>query len=189
MIDGEARTGTLLDARRSYGTDDVYDEALREVSRRILDSGSAGKVDIGALILWKRIQANTPWSGKLNVFSDDEIRAVTKRAFALANDKSVQVPDAAATAREALRSLPGFKTGFSLASALLLAAAPNRMAVYDRRANLGLTRLGLQYSQGAGYGGYMRIVERLRAEVSDAHGVKWIARDVDLALFMLGKRS
>jgi hypothetical protein len=37
-----------------------YDEVLHEVSDRIQTSGSIGKLDVGALLFWKRLRANTP---------------------------------------------------------------------------------------------------------------------------------
>jgi hypothetical protein len=45
--------------------------------------------------------------------------------------------------RAALAPLPGFRTGDALASAVLTAAAPDRMAVYDWRAHTALHTLGV----------------------------------------------
>lgn len=87
-----------------------------------------------------------------------------------------------------MAALPGFARGDALASALLLAAAPSRMAVYDRRAQAALAALGLQLSAAPGrYGRYMALVESLREELSAARAADWTARDVDLALFALGR--
>jgi hypothetical protein len=53
-------------------------------------------------------------------------------------------------------------TSAPFASAVILFAAPDRMAVYDYYAHLGLWRVGLLYG-------------------------KWTAREVDLALFTHGQ--
>jgi hypothetical protein len=89
--------------------------------------------------------------------------------------------------RALLAALPGFARGDALASALLLAAAPSRMAVYDRRAQAALAVLGVRLSAAPGrYGRYMALIETLRGELSASGAGDWTARDVDLALFALG---
>lgn len=76
------------------------------------------------------------------------------------NDPSLPVPFAAAAGRSAISPLPGFESGDALAAALLLAAAPARMAVYDRRAQAGLEALGHALSPTRGrYSRYMELVE------------------------------
>jgi hypothetical protein len=74
-----------------------------------------------------------------------------------------------------------------LASALLTAASPTRLAVYDRRAREGLKKVELELPDKPPlfYARYMRLIQRCRAEAAEA-GCQWLARDVDLALFMLG---
>ena len=117
---------------------------------------------------------------------DASVRETTALAVAAVNDQSLSTPDAAALGRRQLASLPGFDKGDALASALLLAAAPGRMAVYDRRAQKGLGILGLPLSAAAGrYGRYMALVESVRSTAL-THGVGWTARDVDVALYRLG---
>ncbi len=74
--------------------------------------------------------------------STDAVRAVT--------DTSISTVEGAHAGRAALSGLPGFVRGDALASALLLAAAPDRMAIYDRRAHAGLHRLGLRLSNARG---------------------------------------
>ena len=164
----------------------AYDEVLHEVSARIRATGSIGKSDIRALLLWKRLQANARWVSDLMVLEDEYVRGVTTRAVAAAQNVSLSVPEAASAGRGALSSLPGFQSGDARASALLFAAAPERLAVYDRRAHVGLARLGLTLTKSRGrYGRYMSLVEDLR-EVAQDHGCNWSARDVDLALYQLG---
>jgi hypothetical protein len=83
-----------------------------------------------------------------------------------------------------LSPLPGCRNGDALASALLLAAAPERMAVYDRRAHIALHKLGITLNNGPGrYSRYMAIIEQIRASHPDG----WTARDTDLALYAYGE--
>lgn len=175
-------------ARRSYehATSAAYDEVLVEVSARVSALGSIGKSDIGALVLWKRIQANTRWAARLMSTPDREVRAVTRQAVDAVRDLHVPVSEAAGRGRRLLATLPGFTTGDALASALLVAAAPNRLAVYDRRAHTGLTMLGESLTSTPGrYRRYMDLIEKL-LNTARQHDETWIARDVDLALFWLG---
>lgn len=163
-----------------------YDDVLTEVSQRVQSNQSIGKTDIGGLLIWKRLRADTPWAMKLMNTPEAEVRTVTNMVFRAVNDLSVSVPQAAAAGRRELSVLPGFKSGDALASALLLASAPDRMAIYDRRAQAGLKSLGLPLSSSRGrYGRYMELVENLRS-LARRHGEPWLARDVDLALYWLG---
>ena len=165
-----------------------YDEVLDEVVGRCIETGSLGKLDIGALVFWKRLRADTPWAESLLDESEAHVREVTARAVACARDESLSVPEAARQARSKLVGLPGLTTGDAVASALIVAAAPDRMAVYDKNAHAGLRELGLELSDASGrYGRYMGLIEQLRAEVN-ATGRSWRARDVDLALYWLGRK-
>lgn len=156
---------------------------------RCAETGSLGKLDIGALVFWKRLRADTPWAERLLDESEAHVREVTARAVACARDESLSVREAATQARRELVDLPVFKTGDAVASALIVAAAPDRMAIYDRRAHAGLRELGLELSDASGrYGRYMELIEQIRAEVN-ATGRDWLARDVDLALYWLGKKD
>lgn len=179
---------TLRGSHAAYmsSTAPEYDEVLREVAARIRATGSIGKSDIGALSFWKRLRANTPWVPKLMIMPEGDVRAVTEKAVIAVNDELLTVPEAASAGRGALVSLPGFKKGDAIASALLLAAAPDRMAVYDERAQTALETLGFPLSAARGrYGRYMELVEFLRS-TADSHGYTWSARDVDVALYWLG---
>ncbi|WAL71581.1 hypothetical protein OU787_08725 [Kitasatospora sp. YST-16] len=121
----------------------AHDAVLLEVSQRIAFSGSIGKSDIGALLFWKRLRANTRWAAALLAMPDEAVRRVTAPAVESMRDERLALAEAARQGRAALTSLPGFKNGDALASALLTAAAPHRMAVYDERAQSGLELLGL----------------------------------------------
>lgn len=186
----EAQWQLLLDARSAYrkAVSIHYDEVLHEVSARAISSGSIGKADIGALLVWKRLRADTPWASQLNVMADADVRVHTARAMKRVNDASLSLSDAAGAGRGALAQLPGFVSGDALASALLLAMAPTRMAVYDRRADAALRALDVQLSSSPGrYRRFMQIVDDLVQARPDA-APSWIPRDVDIALFQLGER-
>lgn len=179
----------LLRARQAYAdmVAPAYDEVLEQVADRIAAQGSVGKADIGALVLWKRLSASTPWAGRLGALPDAAVRGITAAAVTAVRDTTVDAPTAAARGRSCLRGLPGFTTGDAMASAVLTAAAPRRMAVYDRRAHAGLRKLNLPLDHGRGrYGRYLRIVEDLLAQAPSG-AQDWVARDVDLALYWLGR--
>lgn len=57
----------------------AYDEVLAEVAARIATAVSVGKSDIGALLLWKRLRADTPWSGSLMSMPEVKVRILTAR--------------------------------------------------------------------------------------------------------------
>ncbi|RSM64908.1 hypothetical protein DMB66_18420 [Actinoplanes sp. ATCC 53533] len=157
------------------------------MTARAAEVGSLGKLDIGALTAWKRLRADTPWMGKLMSCPDREVRLHTEQAVIAARDDSKPVPEAAAAARTALTALPGFAHGDAIASAVCFAAAPLRLAVYDRRAHHGLHQLGLFLENRAGrYGRYLRLIEQCRQELAD-QGHVWTARQVDIALYQLGQ--
>lgn len=182
------RTWAQLDAARAayQQVAGAYDEVLVEVAARVSTTGSIGKADIGALLLWKRLRADTPWARQLMTTPDAQVRAITARAVAAACDTSAPVAEAARLGRRLLTSLPGFTTGDALASAVLVAAAPNRMAVYDRRAQRGLELLGKTLTSSRGrYGRYMLLIGELLV-LARQHDRPWTARDVDLALYWLG---
>ena len=178
----------LLHARSCYGTEtsSSYDEVLYEVAAEIEESGSIGTADIGSLLFWKRLRADTSWVKKLMTMPEVEVRSVTAQAVAQVNDTSKTIPESASAGRRKLSLLPGFARGDALASALLFAAAPTRMAVYDKRAQIGLEKLALVLSPAPGrYGRYMALVESIR-ETARLKGHDWSARDVDLALYWHG---
>lgn len=137
---------TLSAARAAYhaAVPAAYDEVLTEVAERARDTGSLGKTDIAALVVWKRLQASTAWVVELMNLRDAEVRTVTAEAVHAVRDQDAPRGAAARQGRKALLGLPGCRHGDALASALLTAAAPDRMAVYDRRAQFGLERLGYQ---------------------------------------------
>jgi len=190
-MDATVRVSKLVVARDDYLRDvpTCYDEPLEEVASRVADSGSIGKSDIGTLLFWKRLRADTAWAARLLRLPDSEVRRRTTPVVAAATDPRVSVVDAARTARRLLVDLPGMKKGDALASALLCAAAPARLAIYDSRAQRGLALVELELSDAAGrYSRYLALIEQCRTELAGA-GLAWRAREVDLALFQLGRPS
>ncbi|GAB90601.1 hypothetical protein GORHZ_110_00130 [Gordonia rhizosphera NBRC 16068] len=178
---------TMLAKARAKYPDDVrgspYDEALLEVIERARTSGNIGKSDIGALMLWKRLNLSTRWSASLNNTPDTEVRRLTAAGIALARDTELPIGEAAGKARSALSALPGCRSGAAIASTILAAGAPERMAVYDKRAASALVSLGLGHPRG-NYRSYMATVDELAAVLTHQHDRKWSIRDVDKALFM-----
>ncbi|MFB6963552.1 helicase associated domain-containing protein, partial [Streptomyces sp. NPDC056309] len=106
----------LAAARQAY-TDTVstyYDETLQHVAQQARVSGDIGKADIGALLMWKRLRADTPWSARLMALADADVRRTTATATTAARDPSLSRSAAAQAARAALTPLPGFRTGDAL---------------------------------------------------------------------------
>ncbi|MCG8971329.1 hypothetical protein JRC61_38120 [Streptomyces sp. CL12-4] len=158
---------------------------LHQVAHRARTEGSLGKADIGALLLWKRLRADTRWANNLMAVADADVRKATAAATLAVRDNSISSSQAARAGRAALSELPGFTSGDALASALLTAAAPDRMAVYDRRAHTALCSLGVTLTHSPGrYGRYIDAIDRLLA-----HGPEparaWTPRDMDTALYYL----
>jgi hypothetical protein len=170
-------------AQRAGDLHRTYDEVLDEISARAASAGSMDKADIGALVLWKRITAQARWSRELMLTPDAFVRDVTRTAYQLANDAGVSIPEAGQAARDALRCLPGMGGTGALASALLLALAPSRMAVWDRRVGATLKALRL-YPSGEPqfYGSYLSTTLALASEMASGEE-RYTPRDVDLALF------
>lgn len=135
----------------SNPANDVYDETLREVAARAAERQYLSKADIGSLVLWKRITAQAAWATRLQVMRDHEVARVTGDAYAYAHDLNLSTPQAGQAARNALWDLPGMRGTGALSSALLLAMAPHRMAVRDRRVAAALAALGCHPSRGTDF--------------------------------------
>ena len=135
----------LIPARAGYlaNVSPHYDEVFHDVAQRTEHTGSLGKTDIAALVVWKRLSAQTRWVTELMSLPNIHVRAVTERAVTAVRDPTIPRSEAARTGRGIIWELPGFRTSDALASAILTAAAPQRMAVYDRRVQHALDTLGL----------------------------------------------
>ncbi|MFJ2736028.1 MULTISPECIES: hypothetical protein [unclassified Streptomyces] len=179
---------TLIPARASYLADvsPHYDEVLHDVAQRTEHTGSLGKTDIAALVVWKRLSAQTRWVTALMSLPDTHIRAITERAVTAVRDTTLTRSEAARTGRGIIAELPGFHTGDALASAVLTAAAPQRMAVYDRRVQHALDTLRLPLTSAPGrYSRYLQLLDDLLHH-GGAHADGWSARDIDTALYWTG---
>lgn len=190
MIDVHVLADALV-RYRTRNADGVYDETLNVVVERVRDVGYLTKADIGSLVLWKRISAQTRWASKLGLTADTCVREITSRAYELANDQSRSTPEAGQEARWVLNSLPGMSSGSegALASAVLVACAPDRMAVWDRRVKqaLALPAVGMPVETGNRYyGRYLEKVGVLASALERELGGPVSSRDVDLALWELG---
>lgn len=175
---------------RASNAGGVYDETLDVVVERVQRAGYLTKADIGSLVLWKRISAQTRWARALGNTPDSGVRAKTAKAYELANADH-PIPDAGQEARWALNSLPGMSSASegALASAVLVACAPTRMAVWDRRVKAGLEHPYVRLPVNRGeryYGRYLEAVVELQDAMTREAGEPIAPRDVDLALWQLG---
>jgi hypothetical protein len=179
----------LIPARAGYlaAVSPHYDEVLHEVAQRTEHTGSLGKTDIAALVVWKRLAAQTRWVPALMSLPDTHVRAVTERAVTAVRDTALTRSEAARAGRSIVSELPGFRSGDALASAVLTAAAPKRMAVYDRRVQHALHSLGLTLTPTPGrYGRYLHLLDDLLKH-GGTRADDWTARDIDTALYWIGK--
>ncbi|MET9448933.1 hypothetical protein [Streptomyces cinerochromogenes] len=178
----------LTPARAGYlaGVSPHYDEVFHEVAQRTEHTGSLGKTDIAVLAVWKRLSARTRWVSALMSLPDTQVRQVTERAVTAVRDTALPRGEAARAGRGIIWELPGFRTGDALASAVLTAAAPQRMAVYDRRVQRALDTLGLTLTPTPGrYGRYLQLLDDLLRR-GGARADGWTARDIDTALYWTG---
>ncbi|MEV5009402.1 hypothetical protein [Streptomyces sp. NPDC055692] len=178
----------LIPARASYlaNVSPHYDEVLHEVAQRAEHTGSLGKTDIAALVVWKRLSAQTRWVTELMSLPDTKVREVTEQAVTKVRDTTLSPGEAARAGRAIISELPGFHTGDALASAVLTAAAPQRMAVYDRRVQHALDALSLPLTPTPGrYSRYLQLLDDLLHH-GPAHADDWTARDIDTALYWTG---
>ncbi|MEU3791756.1 hypothetical protein AB0F07_18415 [Streptomyces fructofermentans] len=123
----------LIPARAGY-LDEVsphYDEVFHHVAQRTEHTGSLDKTDIAALAVWKGHSVRTTWVTALMSLPDTHVQAVTERAVTGVRDTTLTRSEAARTGRGNIWELPAFRTGDALASAILTAAAPQRMVLQD----------------------------------------------------------
>ncbi|MFF9677578.1 MULTISPECIES: hypothetical protein [Streptomyces] len=179
----------LVPARAAYlaAVSPHYDEVFWDVAQHVERAGSLGKRDIAALVVWKRLSAQTRWVTALMSLPDSQVRAVTEQAVASVQDLTLSLGEAARAGRSAISELPGFVKGDALASAILTSAAPTRMAVYDRRVQRAIDLLGLTLTDRPGrYGRYVDLLDTLLKN-SGGRADGWTPRDVDTALYWAGK--
>lgn len=169
-----------------------YDEVFHEVHRRVLSSGSLGKSDLGALVLWKRIQANTKWAERLLLRPEEEVRYVTGEAYSPGKSDEERL--------EILARLDGFRSGKSaLASTVLSAWNPGDFGVIDRWSRRSITLFQMWRNDNlypiplAGsimsYTTYLIMVRHMRDQLTEESGKSITARDVDKGLFWIGREE
>jgi hypothetical protein len=181
----------LIESLRRYqeaNLEETYDETLSVVVDRVRAAGHLTKADIGSLVLWKRISAQTRWAKKLGNTPDSDVRKATGSAFDVANDRSRPTAEAGQSARWALNGLPGMspRSEGALASSVLVACAPERMAVWDRRVKAAMELIGMPIKAGPRYyGRYLERVAQLQAMMASERAGIPTSRHVDLALWRL----
>jgi hypothetical protein len=174
-MDDEEVVKRLLDAMDQY--EPYYDEVFWEVSSRIRDQGEAGKLDMAALICWKR-SGQGHWASDLMELPDTEVRKRSHAALTprMADQERLDV----------LATLPGFKAKSAIATAVLACNDPAEFGVLDRRALDGLRRIERPIIRGRGE--TLRYLVRLR-ELRDLASIARpgvTARNVDQSLWLVG---
>lgn len=158
----------------------TYDELFESTSDRIRRRHQADKRDLAALAFWKHLNCNTVWVGRLLDIADEEVCAATRVAF-----RAIEPGDRYSVLAE---RLPGCRNWGPYASTILCAYDPENYAVRDRRALVGLQRLGCGIEAGAGlWRRYHERVLELRDALRAVPG--WsdaTARHVDKGLFDIG---
>jgi hypothetical protein len=175
----DADAERLLAAVDAYDTgDNRYDEVFTEIGQRITGAQEAGKLDLAALITWKRA-GQGKWIKRLLATPEIRVREVTRKGFAAEGDGAVL---------RALRDLPGFASEGPIATVLMTAYNPREWGVLDSRACDALADLGRPVGNQRGKTlRYLTTVRWLRDELTPRRpGIT--ARDVDKGLFVLGER-
>jgi hypothetical protein len=168
----------LIAARDAYthAVSPHYNEVLHQVTHRALTEGSLGKADSGRYCCGNACAPTPagPAHSRRRAEGDQGRHARRARPSHAARD-----------GRAALSELPGFTSSDALAFAVLTAAAPDRMAVYDRRAHAALHSLGITLTHSRGrYSRYIAFIDRLLAHTPEPARA-WTARDMDTALYYL----
>ncbi len=171
------RRAILAEALSRYDPTGHYDDVFHEVSNRAQRDRELGKADLCTLICWKR-SARGSFVTSLLEQPDEKVRAVTRATFAARSDEDCLV---------ALAELPGFKGRGPLATVVLCAFDPMNFGVMDDRSDRGLTLLGQPIVGLKGYTTrYLQLLRELRDEWRITRP-EATARDVDKALWVLGK--
>lgn len=180
-----------------------HDEVLNEVSQRVQQREYLTKADIGALAFWMHADTGSGWVPELHRYPDAYVQEVTSRAFVAVQDGDI--PAAGQRGCEILRELsdlaPTEEARFSLplASAILLACAPHRMAIWNSRVEAALdspeTGPGIQspFGRDDQYAKYLEICEYVAAQLTQTsyarlHRKLFTPRDADTALSQLGRQ-
>lgn len=174
-MDDQEVVRRLFEAMDQYGP--YYDEVFWEVSTRIRERGEAGKLDLAALICWKR-SGQGSWVSDLMERPDAEVRECSRAAFAAGLTDQQRL--------DALAPLPGFKSKYAISTAVLACYDPDDFGVLDWRALKGLVLVERPIERGRGE--TLRYLDRLRQLRDLARGSRpnVTARNVDQGLWFIG---
>jgi hypothetical protein len=174
-MDDEDVVRQLVEAMDRYSP--YYDEAFWAASVRIRKQGEAEKLDLAALICWKR-SGQGHWVLDLMEIPDTEVRKWTRAAFAAELTDQQRL--------DALAPLPGFKSKYSITTALLACFDPDEFGVLDWRALSGLESIQRPITRGRGE--TLRYLDRLRELRDLVRNVRpnVTARNIDQGLWRLG---
>jgi hypothetical protein len=166
----------MASAFREYPS--LYDQVLEEVHARLNAVGYATKLDLAGLIAWKHVR-NAPWMRDLLKLPPLAVQQRTSQAFAPNKTDRERI--------EALQSIPGFGSGNAFTSVLLAAWHPAEFGVYDTAASGGGWEKVVNsacHCPRADLVVYFDHLRQMAKELSSG----WTARDVDMALYVLGTR-
>lgn len=164
-----------LEGMRRYGPH--YDEVFWEVHTRIRERGDAGKLDLAALICWKR-SGQGHWVSDLMELPDALVRERSRAGFATHLTDQQRL--------DALAALPGFRTKSAIATAVLACNDPDEFGVLDRRALKGLERIERPIMRGRGE--TLRYLNRLRElrNLTRSFRSNVTTRNIDQGLWFIG---
>ena len=176
-LDPENRRRLLAAVDAYDANSSVYDQVFAEIGQRIREANEAGKLDLAALIMWKR-SGQGSWVKDLLATPEPEVRAITRDAFAIMGDLPVL---------RTLATLPGFTSQGPIATALMAARNPYDWGILDVRATNALACLGRPIGEKRGKTlRYLTEVRRLRDDLAkDRRGIT--AREIDKGLWWLDK--
>ena len=174
-MDDEEVTRRLLNAMDQYSP--YYDEVFWEVSARIRTRDEAGKLDLAALICWKR-SGQGSWVSDLMEWPDSKVRTCSRAALAPRLTDQQRL--------DALALLPGFNAKSAMATAVLACHDQDEFGVLDRRALKGLENIERPIARGRGE--TLRYLNRLRELRDLVRGVRSTvtARNIDQGLWFIG---
>jgi len=165
----------LLEAMGQYSP--YYDEVFWEVSARIRGRGEAGKLDLAALICWKR-SGQGHWVSDLMEMPDADVRCHSRAALAAGLTDQQRL--------DALAPLPGFKSKYAIATAALACNDPDDFGIIDWRTLKGLKWIERPIVRGRGETlRYLGRVRELR-DLTRGSRPRVTARNIDQALWFIG---
>lgn len=185
----DSASAALIEAgqKAAEDTSKHRSSVLDDVAARAKKNKSLRKADIAALAFWKGMNAGAQWVPKFLDLKEKDVEKATAKAYKAANKSSLHVSEAAAKAYDALSELPGFENGDVLTSAVVLACAPKRMAIFDSSIEAGLKKADLELPAGPQkYADYLGLLREMRRDLK-ADGHDWTAHEVAAALSRLGR--